>query len=95
MLVPKATDFRIAQEGGDVTIQELYAALTVDESRNQGIVADVLEAVHNGLTPLVLTNRTDHLDRLAAGWSTIENVFILKGRMGAWARSNARQRRTD
>ncbi|HME05978.1 MAG TPA: hypothetical protein VKG25_02975, partial [Bryobacteraceae bacterium] len=33
-------------------------------------------------TPLVLTNRTDHIERLALGLTGLDNVIILKGGMG-------------
>jgi hypothetical protein len=52
-------------EGADGTIQDSYAALVTNEERNRQIVADIVRAVREGRTPLVLTNRTDHLDRLA------------------------------
>jgi superfamily II DNA or RNA helicase len=52
------------------------------ETRNQQIVADIIQAVREGRTPLVLANRTDHLERLASGLSELEHVFILKGGMG-------------
>jgi len=68
-------------EGADGTIQDAYAALVTNEERNQQIVADIIQAVREGRTPLVLTNRTDHLDRLASGLSEIQHVFILKGGM--------------
>jgi superfamily II DNA or RNA helicase len=50
--------------------------------RNQQIVSDIVGVVNQSRTPLVLTNRTDHLERLAEGLSSIENVFILKGSLG-------------
>jgi superfamily II DNA or RNA helicase len=52
-----------------------------NEERNQKIVADIIQVVREGRTPLVLTNRTDHLERLARGLSELEHVFILKGGM--------------
>jgi len=82
LLLPRPTDFRIAEGATDVTIQDLYAALVVDVSRNHQITEDVLNAVRVGLTLLVLTNRTEHLECLARGLSTIENVLVLKGGMG-------------
>jgi len=54
----------------------------IDAGRNQQVIKDVLGAVRLGLTPLILTNRTDHLERLAVGLSSIENVLVLKGGMG-------------
>src|SRR5258707_15280375 len=65
----------------DISIHDAYAALVTNEERNQQIVADIVQAVREGRTPLVLTNRTDHLERLASGLSELEHVFILKGGM--------------
>ena len=45
-------------------------------------IADIIQAVRDGRSPLVLTNRTDHLEKLASGLSDIQHVFILKGGMG-------------
>lgn len=92
LLLPIATDYQIALGAGDVTIQELYAALAIEESRNRRIIADIVEVLHNGRTPLVLTNRTDHLDRLATNLSSIENVIVLHGRMGKKQRQAAADR---
>jgi superfamily II DNA or RNA helicase len=39
-------------------------------------------AVPQGLTPLVLTGRKDHQERLATGLSGMEHVLVLKGGMG-------------
>jgi hypothetical protein len=44
----------------------LYSALIADEMRNRRICDDVVEAVRDGRSPLVLTERHDHLDRLVA-----------------------------
>ena len=82
LLLPRPTNFEPPGEGIDLTIQDIYAALVSDESRNQQIIGEILEVVHLGRSPLVLTNRTDHLARLAAGLSAIENVLILRGGMG-------------
>src|SRR6266403_3854389 len=81
LVLPRPTGFRMQPEGADRTIQDAYAALVTNEERNQQIVADIIQAVREGRTPLVLTNRTDHLERLASGLSEIQHVFILKGGM--------------
>ena len=44
--------------------QALYQELVDDEVRNRRICDDVVESVSNGRSPLVLTERNDHLDRL-------------------------------
>ncbi|MBI3801843.1 MAG: DEAD/DEAH box helicase family protein [Deltaproteobacteria bacterium] len=92
LLLPRPTDFRMLAETTDLTIHDIYAALVVDAARNQQIIKDILEAVCRGLTPLVLTNRTDHLERLALGLSSIENVLILKGGMGQKKRQSVADR---
>ena len=45
--------------------QGLYDALAGDASRNQMICSDVVSAVRQGRSPLVLTERTEHLRELA------------------------------
>ena len=47
-----------------VEFQTLYQELVDDEARNRRICDDVLESVSSGRSPLVLTERNDHLDRL-------------------------------
>ena len=41
--------------------QTLYRELVEDDARNRRICEDVIESVHNGRSPLVLTERNDHL----------------------------------
>jgi hypothetical protein len=47
-----------------VEFQALYRELVEDEVRNRRICDDVIESVNNERSPLVLTERNDHLDRL-------------------------------
>jgi superfamily II DNA or RNA helicase len=81
LVMPRQTGFRTPPEVTDLPIHDAYAALVTNEERNQQIIADIIQAVREGRTPLVLTNRTDHLERLASGLSEIQHVFILKGGM--------------
>jgi superfamily II DNA or RNA helicase/very-short-patch-repair endonuclease len=61
----------------------LYAALVADRTRNQLICEDVIAAVRAGRCPLVLTERTEHLQQLAARLSAeIKQVIVLQGGMG-------------
>jgi len=82
LVLARPTGFRIPPEVTDLTIHDAYAALVTNEERNQQIVADIIQTVREGRTPLVLTNRTDHIDRLANGLVEIQHVLILKGGMG-------------
>lgn len=50
-----------------VEFQALYQQLVDDELRNRRICDDVVESVNIGRSPLVLTERNDHLDRLENG----------------------------
>ena len=63
--------------------QKLYDALWRDEKRNAMICADVLSAVREGRSPLVLTERTEHLELLAERLTGAGvNVMTLRGGMG-------------
>jgi superfamily II DNA or RNA helicase/very-short-patch-repair endonuclease len=63
--------------------QRLYEALTQDPARNQLICRDVIAAAQAGRFPLVLTERTEHLQRLATQLSAvIPHVITLQGGMG-------------
>ncbi len=63
-LVRQTTAFQVA-EGGDVAVQTLYGVLARDEVRNARIVEDVRAALAEGRSPLVLTERREHLELLA------------------------------
>ena len=82
-VIPRLTEFCLPPEQTDTTIQELYAALVDDNTRNELIAGDLLRAVQDGCSPLLLTARTEHLnyfDTALAG--KVESVFVLKGGMG-------------
>jgi superfamily II DNA or RNA helicase/very-short-patch-repair endonuclease len=72
-----------AAEDRRLQFHELYAELTVDQARNQLICDDVLQAVGEGRSPLVLTERNQHLDALAEQLSTkVQHLVVLRGGMG-------------
>ncbi len=82
----RPTSFRpSAAADADVRMQfhALYDALIADESRNLLICEDVLAAVREGRSPVVLTERTDHLAKLAERLApAVQHLIILQGRMG-------------
>jgi superfamily II DNA or RNA helicase len=83
VVIPRITDFRMQIEGADITIQDVYAALVADSARDELIAQDLVRAVRQGRSPLVLTGRTEHLAHFEAKLSGIvNNVFVLKGGMG-------------
>ncbi len=63
--------------------QSLYRELIADEARNQRICEDVVESLHAGRSPLVLTERNDHLDVLERQLSeATEHVIALRAGLG-------------
>jgi superfamily II DNA or RNA helicase/very-short-patch-repair endonuclease len=74
---------RTAAEDGRIQFQELYSELIADQARNELICDDVVQAIHEGRSPLVLTERNEHLDCLAERLaSAIRNLIVLRGGMG-------------
>jgi hypothetical protein len=85
-VIPRLTSFRapLEAEGKEPTIQRLYAALAVNEPRNQRIAEDVLRCFQNGGNALVLTERTAHVALLASKLrEQIPDVISLTGGKGA------------
>ena len=65
-------------------IQELYAKLAQDPARNDLIFDDILSALEAGRSPVVITERKDHLEMLAGRLSKFaKNVVVLRGGMSA------------
>jgi superfamily II DNA or RNA helicase/very-short-patch-repair endonuclease len=61
----------------------LYKELVEDEGRNRRICHDVIQAVREDRSPLVLTERNEHLDALAAHLSgNVRHLVVLRGGMG-------------
>ncbi|MGA9625226.1 MAG: DEAD/DEAH box helicase family protein [Bryobacteraceae bacterium] len=61
----------------------LSRELVEDEERNRRICEDVIQAVREARSPLVLTERNRHLDALAAQLSgSIRHLVVLRGGMG-------------
>ena len=82
VVIPRHTGFRI-HEGIEDGIQPVYTALMRDERRNDLIFDDLLTALEEGCSPLLLTERTEHVDGLAdrlKGFA--RNVIVLKGGTG-------------
>jgi superfamily II DNA or RNA helicase len=82
-VIPRHTEFQMPPNIGEVTIQEVYATLSSDASRNELIADDVVRAIESGRSPLLLTGRTEHLQYFAAKLSNaVRHLFVLKGGMG-------------
>lgn len=80
-VIPINTGFRMPIE--TQAIHEIYAYLAQSAERNQLIVRDVKAALASGRSPLVLTERKDHLFLLEAQLKgCTEHIIILFGGMG-------------
>ncbi len=66
-IIPCFTGFKkpLSQNETHWHITRIYAALAEDESRNRHIVGDVLNAVKDTRTPIILTQRKEHVARLS------------------------------
>lgn len=63
--------------------QALYAALVQDESRNRMILDDVINVVRAGRSPLVLTERHEHLEWFAQQLTgQVRHLVVLRGGSG-------------
>ena len=76
-----------------IQFQQLYAELIDSDSRNRLICEDVLGAVQEGRTPLVLTERTQHIEMLRSMLEhAVDHLIILRGGMGRKALAEALDR---
>lgn len=84
-IIPRFTSFRVPldKEEKDVSINELYAEIVVNEMRNQLIIDDVVKCYENGRNCVVLTERTAHVELLAKELGKrIPDVISATGGMG-------------
>ena len=82
-LLVRETGFTPKVAAEDAGIQELYAMLGEDEKRNQLIFDDVVAALEQGRSPILLTERRDHLEHFAQRLqSFVKHLVVLKGGMG-------------
>ena len=91
-LVVRETGFNLPRENMP-GIQRLYADLAADERRNQLIVDDVIQALEDKRSPIVLTERKDHLEHFAAQFGkVVRHVVVLQGGMSSKERRAVKER---
>jgi superfamily II DNA or RNA helicase len=66
-IIPKFTSFKkpLSQDEKDWPITQIYGSIAGDVLRNQQIVKEVLKSLSEGRTPLVLTERAEHVKTLS------------------------------
>jgi superfamily II DNA or RNA helicase/very-short-patch-repair endonuclease len=84
-VIVRPTDFSALQPANPnvrVQFHELYKELIADEDRNRLICQEVIQALRNGSSPLVLTERNEHLDALANQLAPdVRHLVVLRGGM--------------
>jgi superfamily II DNA or RNA helicase len=83
LAIPRTTSFALQAERSVDSIQELYGLLTTDGGRNDLLFNDILYALEQKRSPLVITERTAHLDALAQRLSGFaRNIIVFRGGLG-------------
>ena len=83
----RPTNFRPYKQMNDnlrLQFQDLYEELIHHDYRNQMICNDVIHVVKKGRSPIILTERNDHLDVLHQRLvSQVQHLIVLKGGLSA------------
>jgi superfamily II DNA or RNA helicase len=83
-LIVRETEFRLGSENIDSGIQEIYGGLARSDTRNRRILNDVIAVLQEGRSPIVLTERKEHVDYLADQLrGLVRHVVVLRGGMTA------------
>ena len=89
-LIVRETGFKLTNAVTNPGIQEIYGELASDESRNRLILNDVVRALEEGRSPLLLTERRDHVEYFAEHLRSLaRNLIVLQGGMRRKARRAA------
>ncbi|MFQ5600824.1 MAG: DEAD/DEAH box helicase family protein [Candidatus Krumholzibacteriia bacterium] len=92
-LVVRETGFRADGVDDDTSIQNLYRRIAANEQRNCMILDDVINALVEGRSPILLTERRDHLEYLAARLRNFtRHLVVLHGGMKPKERREATAR---
>lgn len=79
-LVVRETGFDTPIQSSDLSIQEIYSLLAANEKRNELIIDDVLLAMEEGRSPILLTERKSHLEFLHQRLKNfVRHTVVLQG----------------
>src|SRR6266536_6577013 len=91
-LIVRDTAFSAPGRAGSPNIQDLYAGLAADERRNELILNDVIASLEEGRSPILLTERKNHLEYFAERLRKFARyLVVLHGTMNAHTSSAARE----
>jgi superfamily II DNA or RNA helicase len=94
-IIPRFTPFRkpVSQDEKEWSIGEIYSEISTSQLRNNLIIDDVISCVKEGRNPIILTERTAHVELIADQLSKVlPNVIVLIGGMPARERKAALER---
>jgi len=95
-LVCRETRFQAAGLDGSAGIQEIYAAIAADEDRNQLILDDLVAALKEGRSPILLMERRDHVKYFAARLrGVVRHLVVRQGGMTPKERRKAQGELAD
>ncbi len=95
-LILRETGFSLSDTDSGITIQEIYARLTADRQRNHLILGDIKQALAEGRSPILLTERKDHLEFLAGELrEAVKHLVVLHGGMGVKQRRKVMEHLTS
>ena len=82
-IIPRFTSFR-SLNSKEKAITQIYTEITENANRNKQIVSDAIDAVENGRTPIIITERTEHIEILKDMLlGKCENIITLMGKISA------------
>jgi superfamily II DNA or RNA helicase len=91
-LIVRETEFQTIADTANVSIQEIYKSIANDAARNTEILNDVISAIQEGRSAILLTERKDHLEYFAEHLrSFVHHLVVLQGGMTKKARGRAVQ----
>jgi superfamily II DNA or RNA helicase len=83
IVILRKTSFKLLSEFSPkdgIDIHDVFTALIEDKSRNQAIVNDVLASIQEGKSPVLITERREHLEYLAERLRpVIRHVMVMHG----------------
>ncbi len=83
IVIPRLTGFELPGGAEGWSIQDIYSAVAAAAHRNELICRDVLNALMQGRTPLVLTERKEHLAELERRLQhQVRHLVVLQGGLG-------------
>ena len=92
-LIVRETTFNLPARDDDPPIQKVFSEVASDSARNQLIVEDLVKCVRSGRSPILLTERREHLSTLADMLDgRVENLVVLHGGLTPKQRRSAMEK---